>query len=215
MHLISFGKLRSRAAVLAATGTLFSVLTTISCHSQAVPRGLPNFGKVTERLYRGAQPSSDGFRALQRMGVTIVVNFRNDEEAAREKRTVEALGMEYVAIPWSGSENPSTSQVMQFLNLVRGSQQGKIFVHCQRGADRTGTMIAAYRIVIEHAPASTAVAEMLQYHYAHFWLPQLERYVISLPHLIQTDAQFSAYAPNLSATPMSEIATILPVTTPQ
>jgi len=157
------------------------------------PAGVSNFGRVTPRLYRGAQPSDEGFRTLQKMGVTIDVNFR-DGVAPAEQREVESLGIKYVQIPWSAASEPSTAQVVQFLDLVRDNPQATVFVHCKRGADRTGTMVAAYRIAVEHEPTSDAVSEMHRYHYAHFWLPQLERYVDSLPELLQTDSRLSAYA---------------------
>jgi protein tyrosine/serine phosphatase len=151
---------------------------------------------VTQTLFRGAQPSAAGFDKLRDMGVGIVVNFRDEaDETANENKQVESLGMKYVGIPWSGRQDPSSAQIIQFLDLVRTNPQTKIFVHCLRGADRTGTMIAAYRIAVEHQTVANAVLEMHNFHYDHFWLPQLERYVDSLPHLLQTDTLFSAYAP--------------------
>jgi len=166
------------------------------------PEGVKNFAQVTDMLYRGAQPSSTGFGALHHMGVGIVVNFRNEtRETSAERLEVESLGMKYVGIPWSGRDNPSDAQVVQFLDLVRANPQTKIFVHCQRGADRTGTMVAAYRIAIQHQAVKDAVSEMHSFHYDHFFLPQLERYVVSLPRLLQDDPLFAAYitAPNLVA----------------
>jgi protein tyrosine/serine phosphatase len=157
--------------------------------------GLPNFGRVTDMLYRGAQPASPGFSALQAMGVGIVVNFRNEPgEIAHERREVESRGIKYVSIPWSGYDEPSNAQVVQFLDLVRANPELKIFVHCQRGADRTGVMIAAYRIAVEHKTVAEAVSEMHQFHYAQFWLPHLQRYVYSIPKLLQDDPRFTAYA---------------------
>jgi len=94
--------------------------------------------------------------------------------------------MEYVGIPWNGYEEPSNSQVAQFLDLVRANQDAKIFVHCKAGADRTGVMVAAYRIAFERKAVTEAVAEMHQYHYHWLFLPHLERYVKSLPHLLQS-----------------------------
>jgi len=166
------------------------------------PEGVANFSRVTDMLYRGAQPSSAGFQALRHMGVGMVVNFRNEaKETSTEKREVESLGMNYVGIPWSGRDNPSDAQIVQFLDLVRANPQTKIFVHCQRGADRTGTMVAAYRIAVQHQSVKDAVLEMHSFHYDHFFLPQLERYVVSLPRLLHDDPLFGAYitAPNLVA----------------
>jgi hypothetical protein len=54
-------------------------------------------------------------------------------------------------------------------------------------------MVAAYRILVQHEPVPDAVSEMHSFHYNHFFLPQLQRYVVSLPRLAQTNSQFSAY----------------------
>ena len=157
--------------------------------------GVQNWSHVTDTLFRGAQPSSAGYKALQQMGVGIVVDFRDEpREISAESKEVEALGLKFVSIPWSGSDKPSTIQVVQFLDLVRTNPNAKIFVHCKRGADRTGVMVAAYRIVVQHKPVTDAVAEMHQFHYDHFWLPQLERYVQSLPQLLSADPLFAAYS---------------------
>lgn len=157
---------------------------------------LPNFAQVSDTLYRGGQPSHAGFQALQHMGVVMVVNFRDEPgETAAEKRDVGSMGMEYIGIPWSGKRDPSNAQIVQFLDLVRSNAQTKIFVHCLRGADRTGTMVASYRIAVQHEPVDEAVSEMHRFHYDHFWLPQLQRYVIAFPNQLKSNAMFSAYAP--------------------
>src|ERR1700747_2859969 len=39
-------------------------------------QGVPNFGQVTASLFRGAQPSDDGFGVLAKMGVGIGVDLR-------------------------------------------------------------------------------------------------------------------------------------------
>jgi len=196
-----FGSRKALGAwVLAAF--LFVAAPAAWSQTTQAPDGVKNFAPVTEMLYRGAQPSSTGFSALHHLGVGIVVNFRNEaQETSAEQREVESLGMKYVGIPWSGRDNPSDAQVVQFLDLVRANPQTKIFVHCQRGADRTGTMVAAYRIAVQHQAVKDAVAEMHSFHYDHFFLPQLERYVVSLPRVLHDDPLFAAYlsAPNVVA----------------
>ena len=156
--------------------------------------GVPNFGRVTNNLYRGGQPSQDGFNSLRSMGVGMVVNFREESgETAAEKREVESLGIKYVGIPWSATHKPPTPQVLEFLDLVRANPNTRIFVHCRRGADRTGVMIAAYRISVEHESVAQAVGEMHQFHYDWLFLPQLKHYVELLPELLQNDPQFAEY----------------------
>lgn len=189
---LKLGRFRTLIAIFSLLGVA-GLIGAVAAWPGSGPAGVSNFGRVTQKLYRGGQPSAEGFRTLQKMGVTIDVNFR-DGVAPVEEHEVEALGIKYVAIPWRASDAPSTAQVVQFLDLVRDNPQATIFVHCKRGADRTGTMVAAYRIAVEHDSTTDAVSEMHHYHYAHFWLPQLERYVDSLPGLMQTDSRLTAYA---------------------
>jgi tyrosine-protein phosphatase SIW14 len=106
-------------------------------------QGVPNFGQVTASLFRGAQPSDDGFGALAKMGVGIVVDLRGDSDNERER--VTKLGMEYVAIP-SQCSHMTDEGIAKFLTIFRDHPEKKIFVHCRQGVDRTGMMVAAYRI---------------------------------------------------------------------
>src|SRR5580692_10684977 len=106
-------------------------------------QGVPNFGQVTASLFRGAQPSDDGFGALAKMGVGIVVDLRGDSDNERER--VTKLGMEYVAIP-SQCSHMTDDGIAKFLTILRDHPDKKVFVHCKYGVDRTGMMVAAYRI---------------------------------------------------------------------
>jgi protein tyrosine/serine phosphatase len=45
------------------------------------------------------------------------------------------------------------------LALLNDSSEWPIFVHCRRGADRTGTAIACYRIAHDHWSNQQALAE--------------------------------------------------------
>ena len=106
-------QIKSRMIVVAgilAVVTLAAGAEAAWCQTEKEIRGLPNFGRVTDMLYRGGQPALAGFSALQAMGVGIVVNFRDEgAEMATEKRQVESLGIEYIGIPWSGHDEPGTS----------------------------------------------------------------------------------------------------------
>ena len=168
---------------------------------ELVLAGVPNFARVTSNLYRGAQPTDTGFQELRKLGVEIVVNFRNERgEIEAERRTVERLGLRYVSIPWGASHNPTSPQVADFLEVLQANPESKIFVHCHRGADRTGTMVAAYRIAEQHWAPPQAIQEMRAYHYHHFWWPNLQRYVEDFPRLLATDPKLRAFAPATHAT---------------
>ena len=137
---------------------------------------------MNERLFRGAQPTSDGFAQLKGLGVDTVVRLSLGEEgSAAEKGVVESLGMRFVNLPWSSVHLPTSDQVVEFLTLVREHPEQRIFVHCKAGSDRTGVMVALYRITIDHWTTDQAIDEMKAFHYRQFFLPHLQTYVEAFP----------------------------------
>ncbi|HET8548622.1 MAG TPA: tyrosine-protein phosphatase [Bryobacteraceae bacterium] len=111
--------------------------------------GIPNFHQINEHVYRGGQPSDEGWRSLAALGITTVIDLRRDNEdgehwIAAERRAVEAAGMRYVSIPMKGIVAPSDEQIAKILALFESGE--RVFVHCRRGKDRTGMAIACYRI---------------------------------------------------------------------
>ncbi len=150
--------------------------------------GLPNAARVNSTLYRGAQPSPAAFAELRKLGIDLVIDFRDSrEDIQREKERVEAQGMTFVSIPWNAEHNPSRDNVIAFFATLHDNSGKKIFVHCQRGADRTGVMIALYRIVYDHWTPDQAVAEMNAFHYWNQFLPHLARYVEAFPAALSAD----------------------------
>ena len=112
--------------------------------------GIPKFYRVNEHVYRGAQPSEDGLRALSKLGILTVLDLRPPEEKSPdEKEEVIGLGMRYINIPMHGFRRPSQEQVERGLHILQESSNWPVFVHCRYGVDRTGTMIACYRIQAE------------------------------------------------------------------
>jgi len=134
-------------------------------------RGVENAGKISEFLYRGAQPRGEGYDELKEMGIAIVVDLRNskpvkkDGGETREQVKVEAAGMRYVEIPTNAFFGPTEFQVATFLQLLRDNPNQKVFVHCYFGDDRTGTMVATYRIAMDHWTSDEAYNEMRAYHF--------------------------------------------------
>jgi protein tyrosine/serine phosphatase len=119
-----------------------------------------NFGEVSPTLYRGAQPTREGFDNLAKMGVDIVVDLRGSREGERKAATKR--GMQYVAIPWR-CFHPQDKFFARFLMLLRENPGKKVFVHCRLGDDRTGMMVAAYRMTQQGWTAEEARKEMEAY----------------------------------------------------
>ncbi len=174
-----------RASLLVALAVWASTVSESRAQSRA---GLPHFGTVSNQLYRGAQPETAGFAELKKIGIDIVVNLRHETtEIARERTLVEAQSMRYVSIPWRGKNDPNTEQVAQFLSVLRDNPDRKVFVHCQRGAERTGVMVACYRLSHEQWTAEQAVAEMKAFRFRAGRFAHLERFVREFPASLLRD----------------------------
>ena len=118
--------------------------------------GVPNLYKVSDNLYRGAQPTKQGFQNLSKLGIKTIINLR---ESRSDFDTISDSNFIYEQIDtlaWDLKDK----DVSRFLQIVRDKQKQPVFVHCRRGADRTGTMCAVYRIIVEDWSKEQAIAEM-------------------------------------------------------
>lgn len=89
--------------------------------------------------------------------------------------------MRYLSLPASSTQGPTGAQIAAFLQLLRDNPSRKIFVHCKCGADRTGVMVAAFRMAQEHRTPEQATAEMHTFHFRSFWLPAIRHTVRNFP----------------------------------
>jgi protein tyrosine phosphatase (PTP) superfamily phosphohydrolase (DUF442 family) len=118
--------------------------------------GVPNLHKVSVDLYRGAQPSKEGFKELEKLGIKTVINLRAFH-SDRDKIKGTKLNYEHINMTaW----HPENEDVMRFLRIVTDANLTPIFVHCQHGADRTGTMCAIYRVAMQGWSKDEAIEEM-------------------------------------------------------
>jgi tyrosine-protein phosphatase SIW14 len=140
--------------------------------------GVANFHKVDEQLYRGAQPTTQGFQSLAKMGIKTVVDLREaDGRSKAERAAVTAAGMKYINIPLNGLAAPSDAEVKRVLEIFRDHGAGPVFVHCRRGADRTGTVCACYRISHDGWENAKALAEAKSFGMS--WVETaMQRYVL-------------------------------------
>ncbi len=141
-------------------------------------QGIKNFSQVDNHVYRGAQPTDEGLNYLAKIGVKTVVDLReHDERSLGEEHVVTASGMHYVNVPMTGLTPPTEAQTSKILALLEDYTTGPVFVHCQRGADRTGVVIAAYRIDHDHWDNARALAEAKSLGMSFFQFPR-QRYIL-------------------------------------
>lgn len=123
---------------------------------------VPNLSIVTPGLIRGGQPSTLAINGLKKAGVRTIINLRNETAIVnREAGVAKTLGLKFVSIPLDVFNKPSVKAVDTFLRTVSDPANQPVFVHCLHGQDRTGTMIAMYRIENQGFSGERAYQEML------------------------------------------------------
>ena len=130
--------------------------------------GVKNFEIVSERIWRGAQPTAEGFHSLERLGVKTVLNLRSDHD---DLPLLIGTDLKYLRVPMYAWD-PDQGQVAQLVlvmatldRLRRDPQRSPVFVHCAAGRDRTGYTIAAYRMIFENWSANDAIEEMFDFRF--------------------------------------------------
>jgi tyrosine-protein phosphatase SIW14 len=162
--------------------------------------GVPNAGKVSDVLFRGAQPSAQGLAELKKLGINTIVDLRgNRGPVTREREQAESLGMHFIDIPVKGWSGPSNAQVAEFLKLLQQNPTQKIFVHCYYGSDRTGVMVAAYRMTQQNWTPDQAIAEMDSFGFHYYLYPAMKSYVRRFPITFGADNTFAPLHPASSA----------------
>src|SRR5581483_5041674 len=139
--------------------------------------GLPNFFRVSPTLYRGAQPTAEGMRQLREMGVKTVLSLRafNEDDDLFPGQELEHERIRFKT--W----HPEDEDIVRFLRIVMDPKRAPVFVHCQHGSDRTGTMIAVYRIAVQGWTKEEAIREMTEGGYGfHPMWSNLKRYLRKL-----------------------------------
>lgn len=128
--------------------------------------GVINFARVDAALWRGSQPTAEGFRNLEKLGVRTIVSFRHDND---DLPLLKGTGLKYLRIP-SRAFRPKDANIVRFLKLMQEPAHWPVFIHCAQGRDRTGYNAAAYRMVYQGWKAEDAIAEMKTFRFNRVWL---------------------------------------------
>ena len=187
---------RRRAAIFCLTASL----ALASAWAGSQNENLPNFQKVDDHVYRGGQPSDMGFQNLAHLGVKTVIDLRDigEHSQAAEQKVVTDLGMRYVNIPMHGMSKPKDDQVAAVQAIFNDTASGPVFVHCKRGADRTGTVIAVYRISHDQWQNKKALGEAKSSGMS-FFARAMQHYVMDYkPALVAASGESASPAPPLT-----------------
>lgn len=150
----------SRRAVL-LSGIVLPTLAFARDANWAKPvklSGVPNLNQVAPNLYRSAQPTAAGFAAAQSSyNIQTIVNLR---ESQTDGELLKGLSIQEMSVPMNAMFIKQ-EDVISALKLIKAAEaKGPVLVHCKHGADRTGVVIAMYRILYQGWTKSQAIDEM-------------------------------------------------------
>ena len=166
LALTSFATIHTAHASDTSLGITLSTTAHTSERIYNLP-GLSNVGRVAPGVLRGAQPGKDGYATLKSMGVKTVIDMRTSES---EKAYVEAAGMKAIAIPIEMTRDGLKEKVDRVVALMADPANQPVYVHCRHGQDRTGIVVAAYRMKQQGWSLADAETEMQAFGFNDVWV---------------------------------------------
>jgi protein tyrosine/serine phosphatase len=130
-------------------------------------RGVGNLYKITDSLYRSEQPTEEGMKHLKKMGIKTVISLRVFHSDFGNTKKTGLLYEELSVKPWHIEDE----DVIRVLQIIRKRENGPFLMHCWRGADRLGLMVAMFRIVEQGWTKDEAIDEMVNggYEFHEAW----------------------------------------------
>ena len=114
-----------------------------------------NFYKVDNGIYRSGQPSSEAFKEMEQMGMKEVLNLRNYHS---DKDEAEGTNLKLNRVAMSAS-NSDWDELVEAVRIIK-NRKGPIVIHCWHGSDRTGLVVALYRLVFQNWTKEDALDEL-------------------------------------------------------
>lgn len=170
--------MRVRVSRFGAVAAALVCLTATSAgQSPARYKELPKFHQINAGLYRGAQPKDGGLKRLAQLGIKTIVDLRASGDRARaEELEARGLGLRYFNVPFRWYGRPKDEQVERVLEIISRPENQPVFVHCGHGVDRTGLIVAIYRITQEGYTSKQAKSEANRFG-MHWWKIGLKNYI--------------------------------------
>lgn len=136
------------------------------------PGNLENFAKVSSALWRAQQPTAEGFAVLKKLGAKTVIDLRGMHDdipllQASLKGHPRSTWRYFRIKEWAW--HPEDEDSLKVLKVIGDPNNWPVLVHCQHGADRTGTSVAMYRMVYQGWTNAEAMAELPRFGFHTIW----------------------------------------------
>ena len=158
-------------------GVVAPLIWGVGCHTAPEPAGEAaaaektavvmtaapdNFYRVSAEIWRSGQPDREEFRSLSEAGLKSVLNLRNHH---RDGELVAGLPLELYELRLNAGDL-TRNELLSALRIVRKAEK-PLLIHCWHGSDRTGAVVAGYRILFEGWSVEQAVDELLDPRFGH------------------------------------------------
>lgn len=117
-----------------------------------------NLYRIEKDLYRSAQPDAEGFREIRKMGIASILCLRSGQDDLEPAKGMNLKLLHVSMRPWSFSQE----KIVEALRIMINPENRPLLVHCQHGSDRTGVVVAMYRVVVQGWSKEEATRELKQ-----------------------------------------------------
>lgn len=133
------------------------------------------------------QPDAQGYQTLKSMGIKTVINLRSGHG---EKNAVEAAGMRYIEFKLPMNNGISKEKFDEIVGAMADPSNQPVYVHCALGQDRTGVVVASYRMKVDDWSYEDAEKEMQSFGFNDTWIhlkKSLKRYAAHIGKIKKHD----------------------------
>ena len=133
--------------------------------------------KLENGIFRGPRLHREELEALQ---PALILNLENDHGAVCDEEVYcMSKNISFYNIRMSEIFPPSQRQLKEGVEIIQTARK-PVYVHCLHGVDRTGFVIAAYRMIHQGWTLDKAYQECLDMGHHVFWYWYWKRSLIKL-----------------------------------